>query len=197
MRRSTPVQRSTSVLVALIAAIALSCAVFSGTASAADRSLQQPAFVRPIIYLTSPWFPGVRFVGINYGCNPTHYYPHDARCPGRQGFHHGVDISMPVGTPIYSNVRGRVLKGGLGDAYGAKAFRIRIKNRDILLGHVSRVLVRSGQRVSPGQLIAFSGNLGAPDGAHLHFEVRRRGASFTGAVNPRRWLARTVIARVN
>ncbi len=157
---------------------------------------QQKALVRPVVFITSPWFPGVRFIGINYGCNPTPYYPHDGRCSGRQGFHHGVDVSMPKGTPIYSNVSGTIIKGGTGNGYGSKAFRIRTSNRDILLGHVSRVVVRAGQRVKPGQLIAYSGNLGAPDGSHLHFEVRPKGATYVSAVNPMSLLAPKVVARI-
>ena len=155
---------------------------------------QQKPMVNPVVYVTSPWFGQVRYIGINYGCNKLPYYPPDSRCPGHQGFHHGVDIAMPTGTPITSAVAGRAVLGGLGTAYGSRAFRIRTANRDIVLGHVSRVLVRSGQRVKPGDVVAYSGALGAPDGAHLHFEVRPVGGAYTQAKNPMAQLRAQVVA---
>ena len=46
---------------------------------------------------------------IGYGCTPAPYYDHDPRCPGAQGFHHGIDVAMPCGTPLFSAVGGVVL----------------------------------------------------------------------------------------
>ena len=48
-------------------------------------------------------------------------------------------------------------------------------------GHLSRVLVRNGERVPRGQVVAYSGNSGLSTGPHLHFEVYRGG----NVVNPR------------
>ena len=53
-----------------------------------------------------------------------------------------------------------------------------------MIGHVRRVYVEAGQVVRKGQLIARAGKLGAPDGCHLHFEVRPRAASYVAAVDP-------------
>jgi murein DD-endopeptidase MepM/ murein hydrolase activator NlpD len=145
---------------------------------------QQKAFVQPVQYLTSPWFTGRQFVGINYGCTDAPFYVHDPRCPGNEGFHHGIDISMPFGTPIYSNVDGVVVTGGIGNSYGPLAFRIRSGGRDYLLGHVSQARVKNGSQVRRGQLVALAGDLGAPDGSHLHFEVRPAGAPYTSALDP-------------
>lgn len=145
---------------------------------------QQKALVEPVVHLTSPWFQGTRFVGINYGCNPTPYYPPDRRCSNGQGFHHGVDISMPEGDPIYSNVSGFIASGSPGSAYGEKAFRLRTKKYDIVIGHASRTFVKAGDRVTPGQLLAYASDSGTPDGYHLHFEVRPVGRGYTSAVNP-------------
>ena len=50
------------------------------------------------------------------------------------------------------------------------------------------MFVQPGDHVRPGQRIALSSDSGAPDGCHLHFEVRRAGGGPLGAVDPARWL---------
>jgi murein DD-endopeptidase MepM/ murein hydrolase activator NlpD len=144
---------------------------------------------------TSPWFAGAHPVMIGYGCTVAPYYSHDPRCPGRQGFHHGVDVAMPCGTALFSAVRGTVLDpasaGAPGAAYGPYAFRIRTggpDGRDVLVGHVRKVYVDPGEAVRPGQLVARASDQGAPDGCHLHFEVRRVGTGLSGAVDPEPYL---------
>jgi murein DD-endopeptidase MepM/ murein hydrolase activator NlpD len=125
---------------------------------------------------------------IGYGCTPAPYYDHDSRCPGRHGFHHGIDVAMPCGTLLFSAVRGVVLdpsaSGTPGAAYGEHPFRIRTDSYDVLIGHTRRVFVQPGDHVRPGKRIALSSDSGAPDGCHLHFEVRRHGGGLTEAVDP-------------
>jgi murein DD-endopeptidase MepM/ murein hydrolase activator NlpD len=137
---------------------------------------------------SSPWFAGQHRVMIGYGCNASPWYDHDPRCPGRQGFHHGIDVAMPCGTPLYSAVRGVVLDpsapGSPGAAYGVHPFRIHTGSVDVLIGHTRQVFVRPGERVRPGQRIALSSDSGAPDGCHLHFEVRRHGGGLSEAMDP-------------
>jgi murein DD-endopeptidase MepM/ murein hydrolase activator NlpD len=50
------------------------------------------------------------------------------------------------------------------------------------------VYVGPGDVVRPGQLVARAGDEGAPDGCHLHFEVRRAGTGLAGAVDPAPYL---------
>ena len=125
---------------------------------------------------------------IPYGCTAAPYYDHDPRCPGRQGFHHGIDVAMPCGTPLFSAVEGFVVEpsasGSPGAAYGENAFRINSDGYDVLIGHARRVLVQPGDLVSPGQRIAVASDSGAPDGCHLHFEVRRQGGGVSDAIDP-------------
>ncbi len=104
----------------------------------------------------SPWFAGRHRVLIPYGCTKAPYYPRVPACSNRGGIHHGIDVDMPVGTRIYSNVSGTVVKGTLGTAYGPKAFLIRTAKFDYVLGHVGKVHVADGERVVPGQLVARS-----------------------------------------
>lgn len=139
----------------------------------------------------SPWYDGARRRMINFGCTRAPYYSPDPRCTRNRGFHHGLDMAMPCGTTLFSGLRGRVVDpssaGSLGTAYGRNAFRIRNHRFrvDIVIGHTRKVFVRPGQRVRRGQRIARASDMGAPDGCHLHFEVRPRRGSVTQAINPR------------
>ena len=137
---------------------------------------------------TSPWFAGGRRVMIGYGCNASPWYDHDPRCPGDQGFHHGIDVAMPCGTLLRSAVAGVVLdpsaSGAPGAAYGEHPFRIRTSSYDVLIGHTRRVFVQPGDPVVKGQRIALASDSGAPDGCHLHFEVRTHGGGVSDAVDP-------------
>jgi murein DD-endopeptidase MepM/ murein hydrolase activator NlpD len=143
-------------------------------------------------FYRSRWFAGQHRIMIPFGCTEAPYYDPDPRCPNRQGFHHGIDIAMPCGTRLFAGYRGRVVwpssSGALGSGYGSKAFRLRHDGYDFVIGHVRRVYVEPGQRVRRGQLIARAGALGAPDGCHLHFEVRPAGGGYTSAVRPRAFL---------
>ena len=125
---------------------------------------------------------------IDYGCTRAPYYDPDPACPDGQGFHHGIDVAMPCGTPLFSAVQGVVLdpqsSGRPGPAYGARPFRIRSGALDILVGHARLVLRDPGDRVRVGQRIALASDSGAADGCHLHFEVRRRGGGVSSAVDP-------------
>ncbi len=131
---------------------------------------------------------------INFGCTRAPYYDPDPRCTNERGFHHGIDIAMPCGTRLFAGLRGRVVdpssSGALGASYGAKAFRIRNQRHDvdIVIAHVRRVYVAPGDRVRRGQLIARASDAGAPDGCHLHFEVRPKRAGYTAAVRPHDYL---------
>jgi murein DD-endopeptidase MepM/ murein hydrolase activator NlpD len=141
---------------------------------------------------TSPWYRGEHRRMINFGCTRAPYYPDSPLCPPGQGFHHGVDVSMRCGNPLFAGLRGRVVHpaaaGGLGSAYGPHAFRIRNHTRgiDIVIGHTRRVFVEPGDRVRRGQRIALASDAAAPDGCHLHFEVRPSGGGYLDARSPER-----------
>jgi murein DD-endopeptidase MepM/ murein hydrolase activator NlpD len=71
-------------------------------------------------------------------------------------------------------------------------FRIRIDGpdgpHDVLIGHAHTVYVHAGDHVGIGERIALASDSGAPDGCHLHFEVRPPGGDYRAAVDPARWL---------
>ncbi len=151
-------------------------------------------WVRDTHFYTSRWYSGAHRIMIGFGCTPAPYYSVDPRCPHGEGFHHGIDVDMPCGNPLYAAVSGTVVDpsaaGSLGSAYGPWAFRIRHQERgvDIVIGHVRTVFVHAGDSVRPGQRIALASNAGAPDGCHLHFEVRPIGGGYSTAVPPAPYL---------
>lgn len=146
-------------------------------------------------YYASPWYDGAWQEMIPFGCTRAPYYPPHPGCPrARPGKHHGIDMFMPCGTRLRSAVRGRVVVSpGLGPAYGRYGLVIRSRGFDYVIGHARRLLVRPGERVRPGQVVARSGKRAAPDGCHLHFEKRPAGQGYTSAVDPERSLRRTAV----
>ncbi|WP_081403192.1 peptidoglycan DD-metalloendopeptidase family protein [Scytonema hofmannii] len=102
-----------------------------------------------------------------------------------QGFrrrqHEGLDIAGAIGTPIYAAVSGVVLRAGWEDTGLGNAVNIQHPDgRVTVYGHNQKVLVRTGQRVNQGQMIAKMGSTGNSSGPHLHFEVYQQNT----AINP-------------
>lgn len=86
-------------------------------------------------------------------------------------YHTGIDIGAEYGTDIKSSVTGIVtLVSNVGD-YG-KQVRVRNNNVTTLYAHCSEILVKEGDIVADGQVIAKVGTSGNSTGPHLHFEIR-------------------------
>ena len=136
---------------------------------------------------TSPWWAGVHRTMIGYGCTRAPYYSPDPRCDGGHGFHHGIDYAMPCGTRLFAGRGGVVVPhDALGSAYGVNPLLLRNRRLgvDFLLAHTEQVFVSPGDRVHRGDLIARASDSGAPDGCHLHFEVRAAGGGLDAARRP-------------
>ncbi|MCA9909105.1 MAG: M23 family metallopeptidase [Anaerolineae bacterium] len=91
---------------------------------------------------------------------------------GFSAWHSGVDLAAPVGTPVYAALGGVVIfRGWNSFGYG---YLVVLAHGPFttVYGHLSDFNVACGQSVSPGQVIAFSGNSGNSSGPHLHFEIR-------------------------
>ena len=94
--------------------------------------------------------------------------------------HPGIDIGVPIGTSVSATSGGTVITAGWQSGYGNVVYIQHPGGLVSRYGHLSRILVKTGQSVSQGQKIALSGNTGNSTGPHLHFEMRMNGV----AVNP-------------
>ena len=90
--------------------------------------------------------------------------------------HRGIDLGASYGSPIYAAAAGHVSYAGPEGGYGRLVTIRHAGGITTAYGHMSRIVVRRGQRVSAGQVIAYVGSAGRSTGPHLHFEVRRGGA---------------------
>jgi murein DD-endopeptidase MepM/ murein hydrolase activator NlpD len=88
--------------------------------------------------------------------------------------HHGLDYAAPAGTPVSVLGDGKIVFAGYKGGYG-KLVKIRHNNGyETYYGHLAKIdkNIRSGGKVSQGQLIGNVGNSGLSTGPHLHFELR-------------------------
>jgi murein DD-endopeptidase MepM/ murein hydrolase activator NlpD len=92
---------------------------------------------------------------------------------GRTVYHHGVDISVPVGTPVHPTQQGYVFFAGQLKNYGYAVAIAHGEGYVSFYGHNSQVCVQPGQWVDTASVIALSGNTGRSTGPHVHYEVRR------------------------
>jgi murein DD-endopeptidase MepM/ murein hydrolase activator NlpD len=86
-------------------------------------------------------------------------------------FHTGLDIAVPVGTPVYSVMEGTVTYAGWDNLYG---WYVDVTDKDgnkSRYTHNSAILVNSGDKVLRGQAISESGRTGNVTGPHLHIEI--------------------------
>ena len=85
--------------------------------------------------------------------------------------HKGIDIAASRGTPIYAADGGEVIVSETSNSFG-KYIRILHDNGHITLyAHCDSLLVKAGERVAQGQIIARMGQTGVSSGVHLHFEI--------------------------
>ena len=96
---------------------------------------------------------------------------------GASTYHKGVDWAVPTGTTVVASNGGTVAFAGWASGYGYAVYINHSDGRQTRYGHLSKVLVKSGQTVEQGQVIAKSGNTGRSTGPHLHFEIRIGGTA--------------------
>lgn len=91
---------------------------------------------------------------------------------GVRRMHYGVDLANRIGTSVKSTMSGTVIV--IGDqplGYGNYIVIRHDRGFQSLYGHLSKILVRNGQRISQGQKIGEMGSSGRSTGTHLHFSL--------------------------
>lgn len=100
--------------------------------------------------------------------------------------HHGWDIAAPAGADVQAIAEGKVAYADWLHGYGQVAIVEHAGGYHTVHAHLSRLVVRPGQKVTMGTLLGSVGDTGSLRGTLLYFEVRHRGLP----INPASVLAR-------
>jgi lipoprotein NlpD len=104
--------------------------------------------------------------------------------PRGLSFHDGIDIAAPEGTPIRAIEDGEVIYSDQLRGYGNMVILRHADGIVSVYAHNESNLVRVGQSVVRGEVVARVGSTGRVSGPHLHFEIRKNNA----AQDPLRYL---------
>lgn len=91
------------------------------------------------------------------------------------GYHYGLDIAAPTGTPIYASESGVVTYAAWSGNYG---YLIKVQHAggyETYYAHCSKITTSVGAEVSKGDIIGLVGSTGRSSGPHVHLEVRLDG----------------------
>ena len=99
--------------------------------------------------------------------------------------HKGMDIKGPMGAPVKSTAKGKVIFAGLKGGYGKCIIIDHANGIQTLYGHLSVINVKSGDKVNIAQHIGNIGSTGRSTGPHLHYEVHKQGRK----INPQSFLS--------
>ena len=141
-----------------------------------DSFLMDDRLARRTIPTTMPVAAGYYSSNYGYRLDPI---------TGRSSFHTGVDIIAAPGTPVMAAAGGVVSFSGFLAEYGLVVEIDHDNGLTSRYAHLSKSLVKVGEVVMKGQLVAQVGNSGRTTGPHLHFEVREKGIP----LNPNKFLA--------
>ena len=119
-----------------------------------------------------------------FGCTALEREPFDPFCPGRH-IHTGIDLAAPTGAEVRSATAGIAHLGSDPNGAGNYVTVDFDAHTRIFYCHLSAFRVRSGDTVTPGQLIGLVGATGLATGPHVHLEVQVDRTS----IDPARWLA--------
>ncbi len=98
--------------------------------------------------------------------------------------HFGIDFRGNTGEPVKSTADGVVSFAGVKGGYGNCIVLEHSNGFETLYGHLSRILVREGQKIKTGEKIGHIGSTGRSTGPHLHYEIIRNGTK----INPEHFL---------
>lgn len=93
----------------------------------------------------------------------------------KYGFHSGIDIDANYGDPVVATADGTVSKASWHHSYGKTVVIEHKDGYETLYGHLSKITVKEGQKVTTGEVIGKAGSTGRSTGTHLHYEVAKDG----------------------
>lgn len=91
--------------------------------------------------------------------------------------HSGIDVAVPMGTPIRVAGAGSVVEASRDQEYGLFVLVRHEDGYETRYAHLSRIVVTVGKNLLAGEVIGLSGNSGRSSAPHLHFEITQRGQS--------------------
>ncbi len=91
------------------------------------------------------------------------------------GSHNGVDYGTPTGTPVCAVADGSVVRAGWDKAGGNMVCVKHVLSLETCYLHLSKILVKVGERIAQKTVIGESGSTGLSTGPHLHFGMKRAG----------------------
>jgi len=97
--------------------------------------------------------------------------------PRPSGWHSGVDIKAPAGTPIHAAAPGTVTFSGRQSSYGRMVRIAHANGLSTVYAHNSANFVKVGDPVKAGAPIGTVGRSGRATTSHVHFEIRRKGVA--------------------
>ena len=120
------------------------------------------------------WPEQTRTISQGFGCTNVRQAPANSQCPSGH-FHTGLDIAGINLVDVHAADTGvaRVFHGTTG--YGNYVIVTHGNGFSSLYGHLNDIVVKDGQLVQRGDLIAHEGTTGNSTGPHLHFEIRQYG----------------------
>jgi murein DD-endopeptidase MepM/ murein hydrolase activator NlpD len=103
---------------------------------------------------------------------------------GKQTFHQGIDFATNFGNPVVATADGLVVELKNDKMLGNSILLSHDGGYATLYGHLSKFLVKPGQKVKKGETIGLVGQTGKALGPHVHYEIRINNR----AVNPYAWI---------
>lgn len=92
----------------------------------------------------------------------------------KKEFHRGTDMKAKLNTPVYATADAIVEWAGMHkrSGFGKLIILEHVYGFKTYFGHLNKIVIKSGQFVKKGDLIAYTGNSGLSNGPHLHYEIR-------------------------
>lgn len=103
-------------------------------------------------------------------------------------FHYGIDIAAPYGTPVKAAASGVVAYAGWFGGYGHTVIIAHPDGFYTLYAHLSKYVVKEGQKVYQGQVIGYEGSSGWSTGPHLHFGIYKKVGNEKNFLDPLKYL---------